>query len=188
MSDLVSFWVPGKPAPKGSHRAFVHRGRAIVTDDTPATKQWERAVMIAARYAMRGATMFAAGVPVSVSVTFAVKRPRSHYGTGKNASALKQDAPLFPVGRIGDVDKLLRSALDGLTGEVFADDCQVVAVEGRKIYAPAGQPIGAEVRVRAVMAGEMAIVESGYLDQVWLEQPRLRPTPELSQTEMDLGN
>jgi Holliday junction resolvase RusA-like endonuclease len=192
LSEPVSFWVPGKPAPKGSHRAFVHNGRAIVTDDTPATKQWQKAVSVAARYAMReaGVEEFSQGVPVYVVATFAMPRPNSHYRTGKSAHELAADAPAVPTGRTGDADKLLRSTLDGLTGIVFFDDAQVVAAETRKVYAPLGQPIGVAITVREASASEIHAVTQGYLEQVWHEQPNLRAPHETKphQTEIELGN
>lgn len=71
------------------------------------------------------------GGPVGVSATFTFKRPQKHYLRGE----LREDAPecCYPAKR-GDVDKLLRSTLDALTGPVIKDDAQVVTVTGTVLW------------------------------------------------------
>ena len=55
-----------------------------------------------------------------------MERPKSHFGTGKNADKVKQSAPVFPA-TMPDIDKLMRAILDGLTdAQVWLDDGQVV--------------------------------------------------------------
>lgn len=71
--------------------------------------------------------------PVALDVIFYLPRPKSHYGTGKNANKLKNSAPTY-VTTNPDIDKILRSALDSLTGIAFRDDSQVVSITARKTY------------------------------------------------------
>ncbi len=128
----VTFTVPGKPETKGSARAFVVGKRAIITNDNPKSKAWARVVSAYARAAM-GAVAPASG-PVRVCVTFYLQRPQSHFKRGLLRPAMPSHVTTRP-----DVDKLIRCALDALTGICFDDDSQVVELEGRKLYA-AGEP------------------------------------------------
>ena len=85
---MIHFFAPGKPETKGSTRAFVVAGRARITNDNPRAKSWAGVVSHAARVAMAGQEPTRA--PVVLVANFAMPRPRSHYGTGKNAATLKQ--------------------------------------------------------------------------------------------------
>ena len=46
-----------------------------------------------------------------------------------------------------DLDKLVRSVLDALSGVVFADDAQVTGLLTVKRYEQAGVPVGVQVHV-----------------------------------------
>jgi Holliday junction resolvase RusA-like endonuclease len=59
--------------------------------------------------------------PVGVSFDFRFPRPRSHYGK----RGLLPSAPRHMVTK-PDLDKLIRAALDALTGIIWRDDAQVV--------------------------------------------------------------
>ena len=137
------FTVPGQPIPKGSMVGFVPEGtrRAYLTaSNRKALKPWEARITSAAIAAWDGEP--SAG-PIMVSLVFRFARPKSHYGTGRNAGVLKLSAPTYPIGSRNDIDKLERAMLDGLTGVVFGDDGQVVRVTTDKLY---GRP-GVDVRV-----------------------------------------
>lgn len=75
--------------------------------------------------------------PVTVAVTFILKRPKAHYRTGKFADQIRDDAPERPHGTPGmDTDKLARAVLDALTtARVYGDDSQVTELRAKKIYA-----------------------------------------------------
>lgn len=123
-------WVPGKPQPKGSTRAFMMRGRPIVTSDNSAVKPWHRAIGMAFRAA--GGPAEAPRRLARVRMIFYLERPAQHF-TGKNAArgTLRADVPLFP-GRKPDVDKLVRAVLDALKGLAYEDDAAVVGIDATK--------------------------------------------------------
>ena len=135
----IAFTVAGIPAPKGSARA-IKRGKGdkaravLVASSSDANKRaqssWSAAVGWAAKAAWSGRPPFDG--PVGVSVTFRMPRPPSV------TRALPDVKP--------DVDKLLRSTFDALSGIAFADDARVIAVEAVKLYAFNGQP-GASIEV-----------------------------------------
>jgi len=135
----VEFRVYGVPQVKGSTRAFVRRGHAIVTADNPSLAKWESAVRFSAEtIVMRaGAQLFEGAV--GVVITFYLPRPQS-------VSARRRP---FPTTR-PDLDKAIRAILDPLTGVVYRDDAQVVTLQGHKCYTVG--PAYAKVRVFEIPA------------------------------------
>ncbi len=148
----ITFTVYGTPKPGGSKKAFVsktgvHAGRAIIVDDCATSKDWRRAVMLAAREAMAQSGQGKILGPVSLDVTFFMPRPRGHYGTGKNENTLKNSAPFFHTKK-PDRTKLLRSTEDALTDAgIWRDDTQVCDGPVRKVYAGCGDAARAEIEI-----------------------------------------
>ena len=128
------FDVTGIPGAQGSKK---HVGNGVMVESSAKVRPWRQDVVAAAlvelgRVLGRPAFMG----PVGVDLTFRFTRPKSHYGTGRNAGVLKDSAPKFPTSRaLGDADKLARSTLDALvTAGVLADDSLVVDLNVRKRY------------------------------------------------------
>ena len=131
----VTFFVPGVPQPGGSKNGFPvrmksGRTRVNIVDDAKRNAPWRAVVALAARYHFE--TPLAG--PLVVSFVFAMPRPKSHFGTGRNASTLKASAPSMHTGK-PDALKLARSTEDALTGIAWLDDCQTVDLRIRKVYA-----------------------------------------------------
>jgi Holliday junction resolvase RusA-like endonuclease len=145
---VIRFRVNGIPAPQGSKR---HVGNGRMVESSKAVGPWREAVRAEAQRVREAAGWqpLAPGQPASVTLVFALGRPRTHYGTGRNAGQEKASAPHFPAGR-PDVDKLARAVLDGLTeGGVLEDDGQVVSLVATKIWAHGDMPEGALIMVEA---------------------------------------
>jgi Holliday junction resolvase RusA-like endonuclease len=142
----LRFVVHGTPAPQGSKR---HVGRGILVESSKAVRPWREAVKTAALDALDalgGPGLYPRDIPVSVAMTFLVRRPAGHYGTGRNATRLKPSAPARPV-TAPDLDKMIRSTLDALTDAgVWADDAQVALITAGKLYADA-EHVGARIHV-----------------------------------------
>lgn len=135
--------VTGIPSPQGSKRAFVSKsGRAVVTESAgERLRSWREAVRSDSVAAIdAGAPSFPAGA-LDVHIDFSMPRPKSHYGTGKNADRLKAGSPEYCDKR-PDIDKLTRSTLDALKqAGVYGDDSQVAVLTAVKYYGPAGARI-----------------------------------------------
>lgn len=134
--------VLGHPTPQGSKRAWVQGGRAMMAEQTgDRLRSWRQDVKAAA-IAARPAQPITA--PVRVTHVFAFPRPKSHYGSGRNAHRLKDSAPAWPTSRsTGDIEKLVRSTHDAITtAAVWGDDSQVVQLDVRKVYADGGCDVG----------------------------------------------
>lgn len=125
----------GKPIPKGSQRVFHDRdGRAYTTSDNRDLAAWERQVHLLARNGMgRRPTSLR---PVEAILEFVIPTPK------------KREGELWPFQfGTGDLDKLIRATLDGLTGTVFKDDAQVVKITSSKRYSSPTRLTGVEVWV-----------------------------------------
>jgi Holliday junction resolvase RusA-like endonuclease len=124
------FTIYGKPQPAGSKRGFAYRGKdgkqhVAISDANKNSRPWKDSVIAAAREAHRGGQVLG---PVQLEVTFYIPRPRSHYGTGRNASVLKASSPGWPTSK-PDLLKLARGVEDAITeAGVWRDDAQI-AVE-----------------------------------------------------------
>lgn len=124
-------------------RAFVVKGRAVLTSTSKNLKPWRAKVAEAARNASDG--QYAAGKTcMSVTCTFRMRRPQSHY---RASGELKPTAPSQPSTR-PDLDKLARAVLDGLTGVLFDDDSQVTTLRLIKTYADSRRETGVHINVQ----------------------------------------
>lgn len=145
----VRFEVLGTPAPKGSFRiSRKASGAPLVRKDSDATEWWHDAVKRAALRACANRTPFL-GCELRTIILFYVRRPVGHYGTGKNAGAVKPSAPRWPSIK-PDIDKTVRATLDPMQGVVFDDDSRIVKLIAEKHYAPLGTPTGALILVQAI--------------------------------------
>jgi crossover junction endodeoxyribonuclease RusA len=133
----LTFRVDGLPAPKGSTKAFVVRGRAIVTEDNARTRPWAALVRDAARESTGGTIVAPRGVPVRLTALFDMARPVS---LPKRVTAATKKP---------DLDKLTRAVKDALTGIVWQDDSQVVALTATKQYAVSPGRPGVTITVEA---------------------------------------
>jgi len=128
------FIVRGTPVPQGSTRAFIPKGwtRPVITAANSKTKPWKQEISGTAisEMSIHGFSKLERPAAVKISAWFTFPRPS---GVPKRITQ-KTTKP--------DLDKLVRSLLDALTGVVFDDDSQVVEIHVSKHF---GDP---EMRVR----------------------------------------
>jgi Holliday junction resolvase RusA-like endonuclease len=146
---IATFRADGMPKGQPRPRAFSRGGRASVYD--PGTAEgWKSCVAVAAKD-LRGGAIHS---PLSVTMTFYLPRPKSHY---RSNGALKPTAPVYIHDSKPDADNLAKAVLDALTTiQVWQDDDQVCELTVRKYWEQPGthQP-GCVVRIQ-----EMQEVES----------------------------
>ena len=133
---VCSFTVPGEPIPQGSKT----KTRWGIREDNPRTRPWRNAVAAEADAAMDGPPVSG---PLALEARFYFNRPKSHFGSGRNADLLKESAPEMHTNK-PDADKLLRAIGDSLSGVVCRDDSQFALVTATKLY---GRP-RAEIVIR----------------------------------------
>jgi len=128
--------------PQGSKRMV---GNGVMIESCKHVKSWRAAVTDAA--VAEGAQPLMGAVEMQVEFVF--PRPRSHYGTGKNADKLKPSAPLLHSTR-PDISKLLRSTEDALSNVAYQDDARIARTSAIKRYAAEGELPGALIAIRQV--------------------------------------
>lgn len=126
---MTTFFVPGRPAPKGSRIFFRNGGSREVS---PYEKQWETTVGQTARHNIHQPHQDA----VTVTIEFVMPRPKSWGKKREDPHTVKPD-----------IDKLARATLDGLTGIAFIDDRQVTKLTATKRRAHHGENTGAKITV-----------------------------------------
>lgn len=112
----------------GKHRAVMQESSA------KGQKAFRESAYLAAKYDKKFDEP--SDKPVCIMATFTFRRPKSHFGTGRNATVLREDAAPYPSTRsVGDLSKLLRCLEDSMTDAgVWNDDSQVVACSCHKVY------------------------------------------------------
>ena len=131
---FLRFRVVATPVPKGSARAFIAGGRAIVTSDARNLKGWEYLI----RSQAARVVLVTTAEPIRIAVDFYLPRPKSHPKRRE-----------IPHTKKPDLDKLARAVLDALTGVVYDDDAQVVALRCTKRHATLGEQPGCHITITA---------------------------------------
>lgn len=139
----IEFHVPGIPQPKGSLRAIQapRQTRPFIIEDSKRSKPW-RTMIVSFASEKRPSELWRG--PVELEITFQMPRPKSHYGTGRNAAKIRRAAPPLPIKK-PDIDKLERNILDALTSIFYVDDSQVISVSTRKRFGNPGCTIVARL-------------------------------------------
>lgn len=123
----ISFTVPGKAYPAGSHKSF--HGR--ITHVNPKLKPWMDTVKWFAMNKYEREVLISG--PVELELHFTIAYRKGDYGTGRNADKLKPSAPTYHT-TTPDLTKLIRAVEDALTGIIWKDDKQVWSSVGTKKY------------------------------------------------------
>lgn len=132
--DMLSLAIEvgGVPQPQGSKT----RGRfGNIREDNDKLAPWRFAVVDAIRDVIADQPGWPITEPVALRVTFYFPRPRSHYGTGRNAGTLKPSAPGRYHGQKPDADKLLRAICDSVKAAgAVRDDSQIAYTTAAKMW------------------------------------------------------
>lgn len=133
-----------EPGPQGSKR---HVGNGRLIEASKKVAPWRAAVADAIEKAwVEGGEFVVYDRAVEVEITFFLARPKS-------VSITKRPLPTSPP----DLDKLVRSTLDGLVqGGALKDDSLVVRLYARKLYADE-KPYGAEIEIRPLYLPEPSL-------------------------------
>jgi len=114
----------------------------VVPDDNKKSGDWMTEVRMTAGAIWRGELL---AEPLVLEATFWFARPKSHYGSGKNADKLKPSAPMWHD-QVPDLSKLVRCLEDGLSKVVYVDD-RMISMYGEVEKAWTTGSAGAEVRL-----------------------------------------
>ena len=177
---VVELRVYGDPKPAGSKvsgvayrregggRVPVTRNGKIVTftkdSSGNAGRVWRNAVADVGSRALGGGDLLSG--PLYTEMSFLLRRPQSHFGSGRNSSRLKESAPLYPITR-PDFLKLARGVEDALSGVLWRDDSLIVCGPYEKVYAEPDEAVGVEVRVWVLLG----TVGENAQEAIWTEFP-----------------
>ena len=133
--STLTFQVTGEPKGQPRTRAFARKMGSVHVArfyDSDVADAWKSAVQIALLEMLKQTSWELTLGPVSVSLNFAMPRPKSHFG----AKGLKPSAPVHHVGK-PDADNTCKLILDQITrsGCVWRDDSQVVSLTVHKFWA-----------------------------------------------------
>ena len=142
----IAFRVVGIPGAQGSKKLTRY---GIMIESSKKVVPWRQDIKHASMEAYTGSPL---DCPVSVAIEFIFPRPKSHFGTGKNSETLKASAPMHLTSQgCGDIDKLCRSTLDGISvasgGTVIQDDKQVISLCAEKRFARPRELPGANISI-----------------------------------------
>ena len=127
---MIEFMIPGEPKSQKRHRTSFKNGRMWNYDPSKQDKAYF------SKFAQNYAPKTPLESPISIEVVCAFSRPKSHFGTGRNAGILKISAAINFVKK-PDIDNCLKFVMDALQINKiwFADDCAINKVQIDKIYA-----------------------------------------------------
>jgi Holliday junction resolvase RusA-like endonuclease len=131
---ILDFFVQGKPEPQARPRAFTNKaknGKTFSKVVSPTT-EWKETVKFHANKQRKKHGTFKKALKVSITFTF--MRPKSHFGTGRNAGILKNSAPKWHTIR-PDHENLSKAVLDAMVDVgLLSDDSIVCVCHVEKIY------------------------------------------------------
>jgi len=113
--------IPGNPISKKRPQFTVRGGKGMAYN---AQETEEGRTFLLIKDAIGQTPEWMIEHPLSVHFFFKFKRPKSHYGTGRNSAVLKPSSPVHMMGK-PDVDNLAKFYMDVLNF-IWADDCHVI--------------------------------------------------------------
>ncbi|MEM2944428.1 MAG: RusA family crossover junction endodeoxyribonuclease [Methanomassiliicoccales archaeon] len=140
--DCIEFFVCGDPKPQGSTRSYYLKkiDKVVTIHGNKDTRRWQLRIASEAQHAneRRNFSFYSPdpNLGYEVEAEFIFQRPKS----------LPKKISLNT--RRPDVDKLVRTVLDGLAKVLIPDDSQVVAIRTLKRYAVENESPGVRITVR----------------------------------------
>ena len=127
---MMSEYIEGTPKPQPRVKA-VRRGKHVGVYTPSSADAWRDTLKIGLN---RHAGKNIEGA-FAVKLSFFLKRPKSHFRTGRFSHLLRDDAPEYHT-KVPDCDNLAKLVLDVLTKiAYFKDDSQVTLLYTTKTYA-----------------------------------------------------
>lgn len=138
-NDNTSRWklrhcidVPGQPVGKGRPR-FARLPKGVKAYTPKKTKDYEQRVSWLTPYRPTSG-------PIRVEIVAIFKRPKS-------MSRKKDPAHRILHTKKPDLDNVIKSAIDGISGRAMEDDSQVCRIEGEKWYAAKSEEPHTEINI-----------------------------------------
>lgn len=127
--QIITVVVAGQPEPQprprctcvGGNPHIYHTGRLIAA--------WRRKV----RAAILNTKWARVWKPIEIVMDFNIKRPRSHFRSGKYSHLVRSEAPTYHTSGGYDLDNLIKPVLDEMKlAEMIKDDSQAIKITATK--------------------------------------------------------
>lgn len=142
----MEFFVEGEPKGQPRPRVTVIAGRPRLYDGGSA-EEWASAVRSATEREYRRQSVTALSTyAIELELDFAMPRPATHMGTGKNRGKLKPWAPHWHTKK-PDIDNVVKLIMDQLHDLIYDDDKCVSHVRAKKFYTQEGEKPGCMIRI-----------------------------------------
>lgn len=126
MNNKLEFTIDGKVQPQQRPR-FSRQGGFVKTYDPPESARYKKHVaQVAERYALEELI----DSPIKLTIDAYIEIPKSY--TKKKRKQI-EDGELLHIKK-PDIDNMLKSITDGITGVLWTDDNLIVELIGRKHY------------------------------------------------------
>ncbi|HWU85763.1 MAG TPA: RusA family crossover junction endodeoxyribonuclease [Kofleriaceae bacterium] len=160
---MIAIEVLGEPAPKGSMRAMLVKGRPVMIPGGTSANQrklraWTRAIQerVEQQLGARTSPLYV-DQPLSVMLLFKLPRPAGHFGS---RGQLLPTAPAHPMAQKDDIDKLARAVLDALKGLLYDDDGRIAVLQCEKQWGdPANE--GVVISIETLARQQALAIELG---------------------------
>tara|TARA_R100000781_G_C4037596_1_gene112855 strand:+ start:265 stop:678 length:414 start_codon:yes stop_codon:yes gene_type:complete len=128
---LIEFVLKGDPIALKRHRS-TRTGRMYDPSAKDKKQIWLQIAKYKPKQPLNG--------DVFIQLIFVLKRPKSHYRTGKYKHLLKDNLPEYHSFK-PDLDNLVKMILDCISGKdkMIVDDCQVCRIQAEKVYGKNGR-------------------------------------------------
>jgi Holliday junction resolvase RusA-like endonuclease len=139
----IKFTIPLEPTGQMRPR-FSRRGKFVTTHKAEKQETRESKMLF---YIQQAAPEEPFSGPVMLKIVALMKRPKSHFRTGRFSDQLKPSAPFWFTGT-PDLDNIEKMLCDCCNGLVFKDDKQVCMSTTEKRYVRPGERPRWEVEIR----------------------------------------
>jgi len=152
LGNEIIFTVFGKPATQGSKVAralynkagkpIMKNGRVLTStrDSNKRLASFRQDVAVSAMAELDKVGVDSFSGPLAMGVVIVRKRPKGHFGTGRNSQILKPSAPEWPTTRPDEL-KSVRAVEDAMTGVIYADDSQIAHHAIHTVYGDVAKTI-----------------------------------------------
>jgi Holliday junction resolvase RusA-like endonuclease len=124
---MIKITIPGEAVPQGRPR-FSTRGGFPRAYDPAKSREFKSYVRLLAAQAMNGAPPIEGAVSLVVVIYRAIPKSFS-----KRKRHLALEGEVLPVTK-SDLDNVVKSLTDAITGVIFRDDAQIVDLHACKLY------------------------------------------------------
>ena len=137
IKNEISFLIPGDPVAKNRPRFFARKAGTKIHTGVYKDQEDQEGYFKQMISKQLPVDFEIYNGPIILEITCNLARPKSHFGTGRNAELLKKSAPIFPQNP-KDWDNYGKFVSDCLNKIIYQDDRQVISGKVEIFYSKVG--------------------------------------------------